>query len=184
MLTISHVKYSPRSSRRGLYFEFSFLLLIFCDSSQHLRSPTRHALIPVCNLMGAGACPALTIRRHVLLDTGTIRGVPGNTLPCDLCTAPQINFSLIKAESGRVSKKINLHTTLCFLMIVIEHEVNKHRTIHFIGVSVNVFLIFFSNLFFDLLNAWLNPLTGISSCGSWQMILLSITFISSCFFNL
>jgi len=30
--------------------------------------------------MGAGACPAFTIRRQVLLDTGTMRGVSAGIL--------------------------------------------------------------------------------------------------------
>jgi hypothetical protein len=72
--------------------------------SHPLRSPTRHALIPVCNLMGAGAFPAFTIRRHVLLDTGTIRELGACLLPRMSLFEPMIDFSRTRAESGRVSK--------------------------------------------------------------------------------
>jgi hypothetical protein len=54
--------------------------------------------------MGAGAFPAFTIRRHVLLDTGTIRELGACLLPRMSLFEPMIDFSRTRAESGRVSK--------------------------------------------------------------------------------
>ena len=54
--------------------------------------------------MGAGAFPAFTIRRHVLLDTGMILKLGACFLPRMSLVEPMINFSRTRAESGRVSK--------------------------------------------------------------------------------
>ena len=99
-----HTKVYQRPPRRGFYFELLCWGLSDRDASHPLRSPTRHALTPVCNLMGAGACPALTIRYHVLRDTGMRHGLCVCPLPPELLALPMISFSRTSAESGRVSK--------------------------------------------------------------------------------
>lgn len=114
-------------SRRGFYFESLFCWLSVCDDNHCFRSPTRQAEIPLEILIGAGASPDFTIRRHVLRETGTIPGCSlifavsasfkfsseigisdvfsSNSLGFGFITEPIITFSRTSAESGRVSKK-------------------------------------------------------------------------------
>jgi hypothetical protein len=69
-----------------------------------LNSPTCQATTPSESFIGLGAMPALTIRRQVLLDTGTMRGLCASSLPRELLAVPRISFSRIRAESGKFSK--------------------------------------------------------------------------------